>query len=65
MKTKIIRADGIKYERKARQAKYNDYIYVRVSSDTVDKLHKIADNKNIKYSDLIRNLIKDYIENGE
>ena len=62
MKQTIVRKDGITYERNAKLKKYGEQIFVRTSSEDILKLHLIADKKKIKYSKLIRTIIKEYIE---
>lgn len=61
MKTKIIRADGIEYERKKREVKYDKNIFLRISQKDLDLLKKVADKKGVKYSDIVRNLIEEYL----
>ena len=66
MKTKITRIDGIEYERKPKQVKYDGHIYIRTEQEDIEKLHIIANKKGIKYSDLIRKIYKEYlVKEGE
>ena len=62
MKQKIIRADGIEYERKIKQKKFDKVLYIRISEDELDKIKIIAKKNNIKYSELVRKIIKEYLE---
>ena len=59
----IVRKDGITYTRKKRETKeYNTKLNIRVSQVLLDDIKKIAQDKNIAYSDLIRSILKDYLE---
>lgn len=62
MKQTIVRKDGITYERNLKQKRYGEQIYVRISSNDILRLHLIADKKKMKYSDLIRTMVKEYIK---
>ena len=62
MKQTIIRKDGIEYERKAKEKNYNAILYVRIESEKLETLKKIAKNNNENYSEMIRNLINEFIE---
>ena len=59
---KIIRKDGIEYERKAKTRNYDSIINIRVSRETIEDLKAIANKYGIKYNTMVRELIEDYIE---
>lgn len=59
---KIIRTDGIEYERKAKAKKYTTSITIRIEEKQLSLLKEKANSKGIKYSDLVRKIIEDYIE---
>lgn len=59
---KVIRKDGIEYERKAKTRNYDSIINIRVSRETIEDLKQIASKYGIKYNTMVRELIEDYIE---
>ena len=60
---KIIRKDGIEYEKtKEKEKHYDSNINIRVSRETIESLKQIADKYGIKYNTMVRELIEDYIE---
>lgn len=60
---KIIRKDGIEYERiKTKTRNYDSIINIRVSRETIEDLKQIASKYGIKYNTMVRELIEDYIE---
>lgn len=60
MKNKIIRKDGIEYERKSKTRNYDSVINIRVSHETVEDLKQIADMYGTKYNTLARKLLEGY-----
>lgn len=62
---KIIRKDGIEYERKNKLAKYDYAIHLKVSKETIEKLKTIAKEEGTKHNEIIRNLIDNFIEERE
>ncbi len=44
---------------------YTERLYVLISKEQKEKLQKIADEKLMKISDLIREMIDEYVENYE
>lgn len=59
----ITRRDGIIYTRKKKLVKeYNEKLNIRIKGESLNKLKEIAEKKQIHYSDIIRNLIDNYIE---
>lgn len=61
-KQKVIRKDGIEFERKRKQTKYDTNITIRCSKDTLERLKQLAKEVDKNYSDIIRELIEQYIE---
>lgn len=62
MTQKIIRSDGITYERRTKEAQYDAKIQIRLSSEQIEELKQYAKKENLKYTALIRELIEDFIE---
>ena len=62
MKDKIIRKDGIEYERKRKEKKLDCALNIRFSREELEKLKALADKEGIKYNALVRKLIVEYIE---
>lgn len=62
MKNKIVRKDGIEYERKSKTRNYDSAINIRVSHETIEELKKIAEKYQSKYNTLVRELIEDFVE---
>jgi len=62
----ITRKDGITYERNWDVKEYYKHLNIRINEDTLIRLRKVADKKQVKYSDIVRNLIEDYlVKEGE
>lgn len=61
-KQKIIRKDGIEYERKPKTKDYNCFINLRYSKEQVEKLKELANNLGVKYQALIKNVLDEYIK---
>ena len=61
MKQIIKRKDGIEYERRVDDIQCDSRLNIRINSDTLNELKGICTSKGIKYSDLVRTLIEDYI----
>lgn len=62
----ITRKDGITYERNRDVKGYYTHLNIRINENTLIRLKKVADKKQVKYSDIVRNLIEDYlIKEGE
>ena len=62
MKQIIKTKNGTTYERNWDVREYYKHLHIRISDNTMQKLKNIADKKQIKYSDIVRNLIEDYLE---
>lgn len=62
MKNKIIRKDGIEYERKSKTRNYNSVINIRVSRETIEELKRIAEKYGTKYNTMVREVLEDYVE---
>ena len=62
----ITRKDGITYERNWNVKGYYTHLNIRINENTIIRLKKVANKKQVKYSDIVRNLIEDYlIKEGE
>lgn len=62
MKYKIVRKDGIEYERKSKTRNYDSVINIRVSHETIEELKKIAEKYGTKYNTMVREVLEDYVE---
>lgn len=61
MKNKIIRKDGIEYERKSKTRNYDSTINIRVSRETLNDLKNIAEHLGVKYNTMIREILEDFV----
>lgn len=61
----IRRKDGIVYERKKRENVCDTYLNLRVTSDLVESLKKIALNKGVKKDSLIKEILNEYVNKEE
>lgn len=61
MKQTIIR-NGKEIVRNMKIVNYDSNINIRVSSETIKDLKKIADKYGIKYNAMIRGVLEDYVE---
>jgi len=61
MEQTIRRKDGIEYKRNINDLQCDKNINIRINSETLNQFKEICNKENIKYSDLIRTLIEDYI----
>ena len=61
MEQTIRRKDGIEYKRNINDLQCDKNINIRINSETLNQFKEICNKENIKYSDLIRMLIEDYI----
>lgn len=59
---KIIRKDGIEYEKKPKNINYDSSLNIRFTKKNIERLKLIAEKENTKYNTLARKLIEDYIE---
>lgn len=62
MKNKIVRKDGIEYERKSKTRNYDSAINIRVSHETIEDLKAIASKYGVKYNTMVREVLEDYVE---
>jgi predicted DNA binding CopG/RHH family protein len=62
MKQKIIRQDGIEYERKIKNKKYDTNLCLRLSQKNCDILQELANKKGIKRNTLCREVLEKYIK---
>lgn len=66
MKQIITNKNGTTYERNWNVKEYYKHLNIRINENTMRKLRDIADKKQVKYSDIVRNLIEDYlVKEGE
>ena len=66
MKQIIKTKNGTTYERNWDVREYYKHLHIRISDNTMQKLKNIANKKQVKYSDIVRNLIEDYlVKEGE
>ena len=61
MKQTIIR-NGKEIVRNMKIVNYDSNINIRVSSETIKDLKKIADKYGIKYNTMVREVLEDYVE---
>ena len=61
-KVTITRKDGIVYERKMRKDMFDARLGFRYFNEKIEKLKQIAEKKDIKYQELIREVLDKYIE---
>ena len=59
---KIERKDGIIYERKKKEKEYDTKLNIRINQKVIDSFKEIAQNENIKYQMLIRNILEEFVE---
>ena len=62
MKQIITTKDGITYEREGKPVIYDTKIWCRYKSENSKKLDKIAKEKGITTSVLMRNILDEYLE---
>lgn len=62
MKQIIKTKNGTTYEREWNVKEYYKNLNIRIDNDTMERLREKANEQGIKYSDIVRNLIKEYIE---
>ena len=60
----ITRKDGITYTRRKRE-KLDCRLNARVYKRTIDKLKSIASFRGIKYQNLVREILEEYVDNYE
>lgn len=65
MKQKIVRSDGIIFERKLKEKILNDNICIRIEKNKKERLKEIANRMGIGYQELIKNKLDELISEGE
>lgn len=60
--TKIERKDGIVYQRKKKEKEYDTKLNIRINQKLIDSFKEIAQNENIKYQMLIRNILEEFVQ---
>lgn len=64
MKQLITRKDGIVYEREVKEPNgYDTKLNIRISKKNYDELKNIAKEKGITYSEMLRNVMEEFIAN--
>lgn len=58
----ITRCDGITYERRTKEIKYDSKMQIRLANKDIEKLKQYAEEHNVKYTKLVRQLIEDFIK---
>lgn len=58
----ITRCDGITYERRTKAIKYDTKMQIRLANKDFEKLKQYAEEHNLKYTTLVRNLIENFVE---
>ena len=62
---KIIRKDGVEYERKNRKVNYNTKITFKCEEELANDFKETANKNNIKYNAALRMLMKEYVERNK
>lgn len=62
---KITRKDGIAYERNKKECKYDGALNCRCKKETETTFKDIALKKEIKYGNILRELVENYIEQNK
>lgn len=65
MKQKIVRSDGIVFERKPKENILNDNIHIRIEKNKKEKIKEIANKLGVGYQELIKNKLDELISEGE
>lgn len=65
MKQKIVRSDGIIFERKPKEKILNDNINIRIEKNKKEKIKEIANKLGVGYQELIKNKLDELINEGE
>ena len=65
MKQKIVRSDGIVFERKPKEKILNDNINIRIEKNKKEKIKEIANKLGVGYQELIKNKLDELINEGE
>lgn len=58
----ITRSDGITYERRTKKIKYDTKMQIRLANKDIEKLKQYAEEHNLKYTKLVRELIEDFVK---
>ena len=63
MKTEMItRKDGIVYERKKKELKWDGNLHLRYSKNDIDKLKAIAKKEGKRYQIMVKEILDDFIK---
>ena len=65
MKQKIVRKDGIVFERRTKAKILNDSINIRIEKNKKEKIKEIANKLGVGYQELIKNKLDELINEGE
>ena len=58
----IERKDGIVYKRKKRNNNFDCHLNIKYYKEKIETLKKIAEKKGIKYNQMLRTVIDDFIK---
>lgn len=58
----ITRKDGIVYERKKRELKYDSNLHLKYSKNNIEKLKRIAKKEGKKYQTMVKEILDDFIK---
>ena len=65
MKQKIVRKDGIVYERRTKEKVLNNNINIRIEKEKKEKIKEIANKLGVGYQELIKKKLDELINEGE
>ena len=65
MKQRIVRKDGIVFERRTKEKILNDSINIRIEKNKKEKIKEIANKLGVGYQELIKNKLDELISEGE
>jgi hypothetical protein len=61
---KIVRKDGVIYEREIKQPNdYNSNLNIRVNNAKADEFKEVTKMQGLSYSDVLRNMMDEYVAN--
>ena len=65
MKQRIVRKDGIVYERRTKEKVLNNNINIRIEKKKKEKIKEIANKLGVGYQELIKKKLDELINEGE
>lgn len=60
LKQRIVRTDGVEYERKPKAKNYDASVTIRINSESLNVFKEKAALEDTSYSELLRELIEEY-----